>query len=350
MGVWYCTRDDVKRAVDVKDSARANAQIDRLIEDASRSIEEPLCHRVFYPRVATRRFDWPNAESPTPWRIWLGGRSELLSITAITSGGLTISPATVLLYPDDGPPYTSIEIDRSSSSSFDSGSTPQNSIVITGLYGYSNDETAVGVLAEALDDAETSVDVANSSTIGVGAVLRCNSERMIVVERSALDTGVDVATTALTAQMNNTAITLSTATGAPAAGEMIIIDGERMMVNELIGTTAYVTRAYDGTVLATHAIGTSIHAYRTLTVERGALGTTAATHTTATTLYRWKPPGPIEGLAIAETLTALAQENSAYARVIGAGENQREARGAGLRDKRQQVRDGYARKARIGAV
>jgi hypothetical protein len=350
MGVWYCTRDDVKRAVDVKDSARANAQIDRIIEDVSRTIEEPLCHRVFYPRVATRRFDWPNDNSPTPWRIWLSGRSELLSITAITSGGLTVSPATVLLYPDDGPPYTSIEIDRSSSSSFDSGSTPQNSIVITGLYGYSNDEITVGALAEALDATETAVDVTDAHLIGVGAVLRCDTERMIVTEKLALDTGVDVATTALTAQMNNTTITLSTAVGAPTAGEMIIIDGERMMVNELISTTAYVTRAYDGTVLATHAIGANIYAYRTLIVERGALGTTAVTHTTATTLYRWKPPGPVEGLAVAETLGQLAQENSAYARVIGAGENQREARGAGLRDKRNQVRDGYARKARTGAV
>lgn len=351
MGVWYCTRESVKTAVDVKDSARANAQIDRLIEDSSRFIEEPLTHRVFYPRVATRRFDWPSADSPTPWRIWLPGKSELLSITTITSGGATVSPASVLLYPDDGPPYTSIEMDRSSSSSFDSGSTPQLSVVITGLYaGAPLDEVAVGTLAEALDATETAVDVTDAHLIGVGAVLRCDTERMIVTEKAALDTGIDIATTALTDKMNNIAITLSTATGAPVAGEMILIDGERMMVNELIGTIAYVTRAVDGTVLATHAIGAGVYAYRTLTVERGALGTTAATHTTAATLYRWRPPGPVEGLAIAETLTALAQENSAYARVIGAGENQREARGVGLRDKREQVRDGYARKLRTGAV
>lgn len=349
MSVNYATREAVKLAVDVKDSARANAQIDRLLGDASRSVER-LCHRVFYPRLMTKTFDWPDLDSPTPWRLWLPSQQTLISVTEVTSGGVTIDPSSVLLYPDDGPPYTYLELSQATTASFESGDTTQQSQVLLGLFGWTDEHTPAGTLAEALDDSETAVDVTDAHLIGVGALLRCDTERMIVTERTALDTGVDLAAPGLTAEMRSVSVALSTAVGAPVSGEMIVIDGERMLVTETIGTTTYVQRAYDGTVLATHTAGADVYAYRTLTVERGALGSTAATHSNGAALERWKPPGPVEGLAIAETLNALAQENSGYARVVGQGEGQREARGAGLADKRQQVYNGYAAMARTRAV
>jgi hypothetical protein len=206
------------------------------------------------------------------------------------------------------------------------------------------------VLAEDLDSSETGIDVTDSSIIGVGHTLRIGTERMMVTEKVALDTGINLAAPGMTAEMRGVAVPLSTATGAPQPGEMINIDGERMLVTESIGTTAYVARAVDGTVLAAHTAGADIYAYRTLTVRRGVLGTTAAAHTTGAAINRWVPDGPIEALNVAETLTLLAQENSAYARVIGSGDNQREARGAGLAQLRREVYDGYAKKARTGAV
>jgi hypothetical protein len=349
MSINYATREAVKSAVDVKDSARANAQIDRLLADASRSVDR-LCHRVFYPRLMTKTFDWPDLDSPTPWRLWLPSTQTLISVSELTSGGVTIDPTSVLLYPSDGPPYTYLELDQSTAASFESGDTVQQSQALLGLFGWTDVHEPAGTIAEELDDSETAVDVADGHLIGVGSLLRCGTERMIVTERSALATGATLGAPGMTAEMRSVTVPLSTATNAPVAGEMIIIDGERMLVTERLGTTAYVTRAYDGTVLAAHTAGAAVYAYRTLTVERGALGSTAAVHTAGAALERWKPPGPVEGLTIAETLNSIAQENSGYARVVGQGEGQREARGAGLADKRQQVYDGYAAKARTGVV
>jgi hypothetical protein len=121
-------------------------------------------------------------------------------------------------------------------------------------------------------------------------------------------------------------------------------------VQETIGTTCYVTRQVDGTVLAAHTAGTSVYTYRTLVVSRGAVGTTAAAHALNAVTTCYVPPSPVTGLVVAEALNQVAQENSAYARVIGSGDGQREARGAGLKDKRDQVRKLYGRMVRMGAV
>lgn len=344
----YTSREAVKAAVDVSDSARANAQIDRLIADASRSADR-LCHRTFYPWTGTVSFDWPDDQSPTSWRFWLYGTRDLYRVDSVTSGGAAIDPAAVLLYPSDGPAYDRIEISQAGAAAFDSGATDQNSLMLTGLWCPELDERPVAALLGGITALAGSLDVADSSAIGVGHVLRCGDERMIVTERMALDTGFDLAAD-LGDQNRNVAVSLTGPGAALVAGEVVLIDGERMRVNEVVGSTAYVSRGYDGTVLAAHSAGTAVYAYRTLFVERGALGTTAAAHADGDALLRWVPPAPIEGLVIAETLTGLAQESSGYARVIGDGENQREARGAGLADKRRQVRNGYAKMLRQGVV
>ncbi len=344
----YTSRETVKAAVDVKDSARASAQIDRLIADASRAADR-ICHRVFYPWTGTLLFDWPDGQSPTPWRFWLYGRHDLYSITALASGGVTIDPADAILYPGDGPPYDRIEIDQSGAAGFESGATDQGALSITGLWVPELDERAATTIATpgGIDAVALSVDVTDGSALGVGHVARCGDERMLVTEKSALNTGIALAAD-LGDQMRDTAVALSGTT--VHSGEMLLIDGERMLVGDVTGTTAYVTRAADGTPLATHAAGTAVYAYRTLTVERGALGTTAAAHAVGDALLRWVPPAPVEGFTIAHTLTGIAQENSGYARVIGSGDNQREARGAGLAAKQRELRDGYAKYLRQGAI
>jgi hypothetical protein len=89
MGVWYCTREDVKSSLDSKESARNNGQVDRAIESASRAVEG-LTHRRFYPETDTRYFDWPNAQYARPWRLWLD-QHELVSVATLSSGGTTIA-------------------------------------------------------------------------------------------------------------------------------------------------------------------------------------------------------------------------------------------------------------------
>lgn len=351
MGIWYATREDVMRAVDSKETARNAGQLDRGLEAASRSIDA-LCHRTFYPQVATKSFDWPNAQSAAPWRLWLDA-NELISVSAVSSGGTTISTADVLLEPSAyGPPYNRLELDLSSSAAFGGGDTHQRDITITGLYGYRDDESTVGTIAEALDTSETGIDVnaATSAAVGVGSLLRVDSERMQVTGRSQLDTGQNLGSN-LDAKAST--VTVPVADGTQfAAGEVILIDAERMLIVDIAGTNLIVKRGWDGSVLAAHTTGADIYAPRTLSVRRGACGTTAATHSTAATVNRWDPPGPVQTLAIAETLNMLGLEQASYSVVLRAGETggERTRDQRGLQALRNQVYDAYGRKARVRRV
>lgn len=350
MGAWYCTRESVKAAVDVRDTARANAQIDRLIEAESRNVEKFL-HRTFYPWTGTRYFDWPDRRSPTPWRLWLG-QNEVVSASALTSGGIAISSDDYFLEPSaDGPPYNRVEIDRSSSASFISGSTPQRTVGLTGVYmGVPLEERPLFTLSEALDDSEDLIDITDSSRVGVGTVFRVDSERITVVEKRSASLGVTVGGSGLTKEMNATQLTLSATTANVQPGEVLLIEGERMEVVDVAGAVCTVRRAVDGSTAAAHAADVAVYGFRTLQVARGALGTVAATHNTAAQAYEWVPHGPVQTLTLAEVINSLAQENSGYVRVIGSGEGARNASGGGISDIRQKVYTSSARMARTGAI
>lgn len=344
---WYCTREDVKARGDVKESARMNTQIDDAIDAATRDVEK-LLHRILYPRIETHRFDWPDAQHATVWRLWLD-QHELISATSITSGGVAISASDYFLYPDSGPPYNRVEIDLSSSASFGGGDTYQQTIAILGLYGYSDDSRSCGTLTAAVSSTTApAVDVSNSAAVGVGDLIKVDSERMVVTGKSMVDTTVNTGG-ALTAQANNQ--TLAVASGAAFnVGEVLLIDAERVRIDDIAGNNLIITRAWDGTTLAAHSLGANIYAPRRLTVDRGAVGTTAATHESAATLSRWRAPGPVRRLTIAEAQSTLAQESAAWARTIGSSEAQREAFAKGLLDARSECYRNFGRKARIRAV
>lgn len=348
---WYATREEIKAELDVKETARSNARIDRALADATESVHG-LLHRTFYPTVATRYFDWPDSQYRPSWRLWLDD-SELLSLTSVTSGGVAIDLANVLLEPNrSGPPYNRIEINIGTSAAWGGGSTYQRDIALAGLWaGCPLIETPTGTTAEALDATETSIDVdaATSAAVGVGSLLRIDSERVIVTGRAQLDTGQTLGGAGLTNINNSVTVTVQNGAGF-AVGETILIDGERMRVDDVAGNTLVVTRAWDGSTIAAHSVGTAIYAPRTLTVERGALGTTAATHTLGATASLWVPPGPVRQLTVAEALTDLLQGRSGYARTAGSGEYERETSGRGLRDLRDRVYASHGRHARMRSV
>lgn len=343
---WYATREQVKRALDSAETARSNTRIDQALASATASVNR-LCRRPhgFYPTVATREWPWPNYQHAVPWRLWLD-ENTLISLDTLTSGGIVIPPANYYLEPvNSGPPYESIEVNWSTQSAFTAGATTQRSISVAGVFGYRNDETPAGALAEALDSAEIAVDVTDSALIGVGDLVRVDSERMIVTGKTMLDTGVNIhSSDSLTASLADMSITLSTLTGAPVVDEIILVDSERMLVVDLAGTVATVKRAYDGSVLAAHAANADIYALRTLTVERGALGTTAAAHDTATAVSRWMAPAETTTLTVAEAMVQLEAQSSAYAGQRGSGDSARAQAGGTIGDVRETVRRAYRRK------
>jgi hypothetical protein len=353
-GVWYATREDVMRAMDVKLTARQARQIDRALESASRDVED-LCHRRFYPVQATRYFDWPNPQRAASWRLWLDD-NELITLTTLTSGGTIIASTDYFLEPNrSGPPYNRLEIDLDSNAAYGGGDTHQRDIAITGLWGYRNTETTVGTLTEALDATETGVDVnaAASAVLGVGSIIRVDSERMLVTGRQMADTGQNVGGAGLTAQANSVTLTVADGT-AFAVDEILLVESERLLIVDIAGNQLTVIRAWDGTVLAAHTAGVDIYAARTLTVQRGALGTTAATHSTSAPIVRWDPPGLVRDLVIAEVMNRVTNEQAGYLRTRratgGLSSNDQALTAQDLPALRARVYNAHGRKARIRSV
>lgn len=347
MGTWYATREDVLSAIDMAESSRSAAQVDRALDSASRSIEG-LLRRKFYPWTGTRYFPWPGHQYARSWRLWLD-QDEVAEVTALTAGGVTVDVDDLLLEPvNSGPPFTRIEVNLSSSAAFAAGPTHQRAIAVTGTFiGCPLDEAPAGQLAAALDDSSTTADVTDSAAVGVGSILRIGTERLTVTGKAMIDTGQDLQAD-LTASMADVAVSVTTGAGY-SVGETVLLDSERMTVVDVAGDTLTVRRAVDGTVLAAHS-GSSIFAPRRLTVVRGDLGTTAAAHGDASDLAVHVVPGLVRELAVAEALNTLQQEQSAYARVVGEGDNAIEVRGQGLTGLRLDALDRYGRRSRTRAV
>lgn len=347
MGVLYASVEDVRNAVDVAPSVLTDARIFRVLEAASRGIDT-LCHRKFYPQAATRYFDYPNHYGGNTTDLELN-QHEVLSVSALSAGGTTITSGQYYLEPNgDGPPYDRISINLGSSGAWGTGPTWQRDITVTGVFGYCNGTETAGTVVEALDTSETGVDISNSTLVGVGDTVLVDSEYMLVTGRTWLTTGQTLQV-ALTASSADTTVVVTDTSGI-FAGETLLIGSERVSVLDVAsGTNLSVKRAVHGTTLAAHS-GSTVYAPRTLTVTRGALGTTAATHTISTALYRHVVPSQVRALAVAEALNMLKQEESAYLRAVGGGDNAREAVGAGLEGLRAQVRYELGRQARRRAV
>lgn len=349
MGVWYTTREAVKSALDSAETARNNVQVDRAIEAASRDAEK-LCHRYFYPWTGTKYFDWPDRNGSRPWRLWLG-RNELVSVTGLVAGGVTIAPGDYLLEPaNDGPPYSHVEINLGSSAAFASGDTHQRAIAITGVW-YQLDEESVGELAANLGASTSATAAINWSTaeFGVGDVLRIDDERMTIRGRTMVDSTQNLGGPGLAA--NNADVTVPVTTGtAFASGQILLVGSERMLVVDVAGNNLTVKRAWDGSVIAPHTTAADIYTLTGVEVARAQLGTTLAAHSSGAAIYRHVPPGLVQAFTVAEALNTLLQEGSGYARTVRTGDAQSDASGAGLEDLRARVKRAHRRRARTAAV
>ncbi len=342
MSIPYTTREDVASSQDIKATAYAARDIDSAIQSGARSVEA-LTHRVLYPWQGTRYFDFPNGDSPS-YRIRFG-EFDLLSSTAIVNGdSTTIVGANTFYNPQSGPPFTAIEVNRGTSSYFTAGSTNQRAVAITGLWGHSNVEALAGTVTEPLDTTETGVDGTAMPYVGVGSLIRVDSERMLVTGKSWLTTGQ---TATLAASNAAQTLTVSDST-AFIAGDLLLIESERVAVLDIAGSTLIVRRAQDGSPLAAHA-GATIYAQRSLTVERAVAGTTAATHLTSAPAYVWQPPPLAAELNRAYAINALLQRQSGYGRIEG--ENRPgEKPGRGIADLEQDVRASLGKMMRHRAI
>jgi hypothetical protein len=356
--ISYCTREDVTGALDVKLTARSYRQVDRAVAAGARSVEG-LLHRTFRPVLATRYFDWPNYQYARAYRLWLDA-NEVISVSSLVAGGVTIPASDYFLEPANyGPPFTSVEIDLASSSAFSSGATHQRAIAITGIFGYGNDEEQVGDLTSTLDADVTDTASATwtSAFIGVGDVLRVDSERMVVTDKTMVDSGQNLGGAGLAASAADTTVPVSDGT-AFAVGVVLRIDSERMLLVDKAANNLTVKRGWDGTVLAAHVAGVDVYTLTGVELDRAQLGTVLAAHTSGADIFRHLVPGLVRELNIAEAINVIQQEGSGYARRSGLGEERGsgqarsdiEASGRGLDDLREQAWTAFARKARTRAI
>lgn len=348
---WYCTRESVMASPDIKASAYAGTRLDAAISFGATLIDK-LCHLGardrdipgFAPWVGTLSFDWPNDQDARAGEFYLN-QHTLISLSSMTSGGSSIATANVFLEPTaSGPPYRSLRLDRSTSSFFDVGSgVGQRSLAITGVWGHSNRERSSGTVSGALNGSVSLMS--SAADVGVGSIVRVDSERMIVTGRNWAASGQ---TGTLAASSAAQTIAVSDGT-AYRAGEEILLDAERMLIRDIAANNLFVTRAWAGSTLAAHA-SVPIYYAHTLVVERGALGTTASVHSDGATVYVWQPPSLIATLNRAYALDTFFQEGSGYARTIGAQESEREFTARGIRRLEEQVYGAYGRRVRTRAV
>jgi hypothetical protein len=320
---WYATREQAMNALDFVESARTRVRVDRALASATDIVRGQL-KRDFWPVQATRYWPWPVPGRTSTWRLWLD-QDEIISLDTLVAGGTTITTGDYLLEPvNDGPPYDRIEINLGSDASFESGPlTTQRSIAATGKFGHTDAAADAGTIAEALDDTETGVDVSDSAAIGVGDLIRVDSERMTVTGKNLLATGQTVGTGGIDNQRGTTSLPVSSG-AAFTVDEQIVVDSERMRIADIAGNTLIVDRAVNGSVIAAHTSTTAIYAYRTLTVTRGALGTDPAAHNNGATVSRWVPPALVTSYCLAEALNIVEQDPTGWARMAGSGDNARQ--------------------------
>lgn len=354
MGVWLATREDVRLALDNREAAHNSAQIDRAIESASRDAER-ICARKFAPVNAIRYFPRPEGDYSRGYRLWLD-ENELISVTELRAGGVVlVAEEDYYLEPvNSGPPFRHIELNRQSSATFVGGTSSQRQIKLTALYGYTDDHDPAGTLNGSINASAVALNVSDSSLVGVGQILKIGTERLIVNGKTALDTTDNVGI-ALTDRKNDNTVAVTTGANFHA-GEVILVDAERMLITSISANTLTVVRAEGGSVLAEHALSADIYALRTLTVQRGALGSTAAAHTNADPVLKWVAPAGVRDYVIAAAIVQFEQEATAYGQRMGSEMAERDSSGnenlsgRGLVDKRRTLRRSYARQLRKRAV
>jgi hypothetical protein len=330
------------------ETSRSNQRIDRAIAAASLAIDGAM-NRTFYPFLGTFYFPWPNFQYAYAWQLWFE-QHDCVSVTSVVCNGVTIPSNNYYLEPvNSGPPFMYLELNLETNAAF--AGPLQRTIAITGKWSYSNTEDVVGALSVQLNGTDTLVTSVTWSTarIGVGDILRIDTEYLIVTERSYVAVGQNLGGTGVTALKSDTFLTVANgATFSP--DEIIVIDSEKMLVTDVIGNGLVVERAYDGSVLAAHVAGTAIYARIGVQLARGQLGSVAAVHAIASTVYKFVIPALINQLCIAESLSSVLQEVAGYSRTIGSGDSARAASGKGLADIRDQAAQAHARLGRIGAV
>ena len=352
MANWYTSRERFKTAISLN-GGQINNAVERVIEASSRDIDR-WTRRHFIPKTQTRLYRWPQPRPGRTSLLWLD--QDLLSVSTLQTQAQNASPTTIsssdyFLEPnnpesDGNTRYNRIEIDLSSTASFEGGDTPQRSISVAGSWGWGNATKSAGSIDDSggISSTDTVLIVSDSSKIDVGDTLLIDSEQIFVADRSfaakgsvLLNMGSNLAATNATVT-----VTLDGSHGI-VAGEIIRLDSEQMYVVSVSTNDLTVIRAWEGSVLASHNDDVACHVNRTLTIERGVNGTTAASHSDDASISKYTPEADIARWCLAEAIATYHQEHSGWGRSVGTGDGATELDGRALGPLRQSMVASYRR-------
>lgn len=336
---WYATSEQLAHAFQGSNPAQ-RWQTYRALDSASRGIDGArvgagTLRRRLYPEVATRTFTIPSGGDLDlyPYELTAAPTAVLSGSTAVTVGGLRI-------YPQENPPYNQLCLNPATDSFWPESGTVGGLVSVTGVWGYSADDDQCALLNGAVNGSATTLTFDHpiaDLVPGRGSIVRCGTERMIVESVANVSTAVTVGAD-LGSLDSDDLLTLSAGGGALLApGQVLLCGSERLYVLEVAGDQAVVERAWDGTTLAAHTLGTVLYAGWSLTVSRAALGTAAAAHSDNDPLYLWRVPAQVNALCIAEAMNVIQNELAAYGRAESSGDSQRGLSQTALQNMREQV-------------
>lgn len=344
--IWYASLTEVARAADIPSSALFDAALADVLDQATDAVRE-ACHRDFEPTVDTRWFSWPQDITQNPRMLRLG-RNELVSVSAITNGdgeAVTVGDVTLIKEGagDDGPPYNAIINPGGWNQNAD---VKERSIGITGVYsGCPVNEQAVALTVSNLTG--TTVDIDDSSLIGVGSLIRIGTERLVVTRRGWLNSG-NLASITLDAEETEDIFTVTDGTDY-RVNETLLIESEQMLITDIVDNRLIVQRAYNGSALAAHTAQTVVYVNRRLTVERAVLGTEDTDTASGATVYLYSYPGLVRQLCKAEALQIISQDAASYGSRSGSNQGEMPMAVKALPELRARVVGMYGR-FRSGAI
>lgn len=327
-----------------------NQRVFDAIDFVSRDIEGAT-DRLFIPRIETRKYDWPQDNRAPSWELELD--ADLLELLSVTTQNNNLVPvqidlADIYLGPlNSSGYYSTVHINLSHDARFTAGSSFQRAIHVQGRWAYSDSRKPAGILAVALGLNDTQVVCSDASKIDVGHTLIVDDEYLFVTERYFLSTTATLADGVVDRKSGN-AVNVSNGS-LIHQGEIILVDAEKMLVESVAGNVLGVVRAYDGTTLDDHDPWAPIFAARLLDVEREVNGTDAATHLINAPLKVFEPHGGAAGLALAESIVYLLNNEAGWIRKMGGGDSETQAYLSDFEKMRKRVIESYQRNL-YGAV
>jgi hypothetical protein len=176
--VRYATRDDVLVALDLPESARLSAAVDRALDAASRAVETTCAGRYFHPAIGERDLVLAQAgrsdRALTAFRVPLDGRTEATALTSVSVDGTTTTdywlgpqtPGTA----EGREPYTYLDLDGTF------GAT----LALTGTFGACEATSPATTLDGAISSSVATLTVDDSARVSPGALLKVDSEWLTV--------------------------------------------------------------------------------------------------------------------------------------------------------------------------